>query len=256
MKSFINLENNKPGNTAIEKLKLALQNIEGSLNTAEFINLILQLEHEHLELLQKIHELNERTKELSLFYRIFNLMGNLPGMAYRCKHDKNRTMEFVSSGCIELTGYIPESITGNAEITFAEIIHPDDRQGIWDFIHKTTLNNEPFVLEYRIRTLQGEERWVWEKGRVINYGEDGKNSYLEGIVLDITDRKKTETELQKLKNDLEMQVVEKTKELHERISELERFHEATIEREFRIKELRNELQLLKKVNHDFDETGK
>lgn len=45
--------------------------------------------------------------------------------------------------------------------------------------------------------------------------------------------------------DLERKVKEKTKELNEHIKELERFHDATIDRELRIKELREELKRLK-----------
>ncbi len=63
--------------------------------------------------------------------------------------------------------------------------------------------------------------------------------------LDITDRKKAEDELNKLKENLESEVKQKTKELQERVADLERFQEATIEREFRIKELRDEIELLK-----------
>jgi|GEM_PF-1219015 len=63
--------------------------------------------------------------------------------------------------------------------------------------------------------------------------------------LDITDRKKAEDELRELKVNLEKEIEAKTKELTERVNELERFQEATIEREFRIKELRDELEQLK-----------
>jgi PAS domain S-box-containing protein len=65
------------------------------------------------------------------------------------------------------------------------------------------------------------------------------------LSIDITERKKTEEALRKLKDELEEQVEEKTKELKDRVLELERFQDATIEREFRIKELRDELQKLK-----------
>ncbi|MEE4197064.1 MAG: PAS domain S-box protein [Bacteroidales bacterium] len=63
--------------------------------------------------------------------------------------------------------------------------------------------------------------------------------------LDITERKKAEDELRELKENLEKEIQAKTRELTERVEELERFQEATIEREFRIKELRDELEQLK-----------
>ncbi len=62
---------------------------------------------------------------------------------------------------------------------------------------------------------------------------------------DITGRKRAEEELRTLKDHLEKEVAEKTRELQKRIVELERFHDATIEREFRIKELRDENERLK-----------
>ena len=40
------------------------------------------------------------------------LMDNLPGIAYRCKNDKNWSMEFISNGCLELTGYSPSELIG------------------------------------------------------------------------------------------------------------------------------------------------
>jgi len=61
----------------------------------------------------------------------------------------------------------------------------------------------------------------------------------------ITQRKNEEDELRKLKTDLEIQVAEKTKDLNERIAELEHFYNATIEREFRLKELREEIKQLR-----------
>jgi PAS domain-containing protein len=50
----------------------------------------------------------------------------------------------------------------------------------------------------------------------------------------------------RLYGDMELKISEKTKELNERIEELERFHDATIDREIRMKELRDELDRLKK----------
>ncbi|MBN2253243.1 MAG: PAS domain-containing protein, partial [Kosmotogaceae bacterium] len=69
-------------------------------------------------------------------------------------------------------------------------------------------------------------------------------------IANIVERNLAEAELRELKDDLEIQVVEKTKELNERIAELERFHDATIEREFRIKELSDEIEKLKREVRD------
>lgn len=75
--------------------------------------------------------------------------------------------------------------------------------------------------------------------------ENGTITGFHGITHDITAQKKAELALRKLKGQLEEQVAEKTKELNERIRELQRFHDATIDREFRIKALRDEIKQLK-----------
>jgi len=64
--------------------------------------------------------------------------------------------------------------------------------------------------------------------------------------LDITERQEAAWELEKLKQELENQVAEKTKQLNERIRELEQFYEATINREFRIHELTTRINELEK----------
>ncbi|MDD4029322.1 MAG: PocR ligand-binding domain-containing protein [Caldisericia bacterium] len=65
------------------------------------------------------------------------------------------------------------------------------------------------------------------------------------MVGEIVNRKIAEKELLRLNDELEKKIAEKTKDLKERVSELERFHDATIQREFRIKELRDEIEQLK-----------
>ncbi|MDD4614943.1 MAG: PocR ligand-binding domain-containing protein, partial [Caldisericia bacterium] len=65
------------------------------------------------------------------------------------------------------------------------------------------------------------------------------------LIGEIVTRKLTEKELLKLNDQLEKKIADKTKDLKERVSELERFHDATIQREFRIKELRDEIEQLK-----------
>jgi diguanylate cyclase (GGDEF)-like protein/PAS domain S-box-containing protein len=128
--------------------------------------------------------------------KISTLMSNLPGMAYRCLNDNKWTLNFVSDGCFNLTGYDPSNLIDNNGITFSDLIHPDDRDEVWDKVQVAVIEKKPFQLTYRIKTAKGEEKWVWEQGQSI-YGNDGKLSALEGFIIDITDRIKAEKDLRK-----------------------------------------------------------
>ena len=125
------------------------------------------------------------------------LLSNLPGLAYRCRNDRDWTIESVSQGCLALTGYQPADLVGNSRISFGQLIHPDDRQGVWDSVQATIENREPYQLTYRIITQSGEERWVWGHGCGI-FSADGALVALEGFITDITDRKQAEVALHKV----------------------------------------------------------
>ncbi|GIW79337.1 MAG: hypothetical protein KatS3mg105_1144 [Gemmatales bacterium] len=124
------------------------------------------------------------------------LMSNLPGLAYRCRIDKNWTMEFVSEGTIDLTGYQPDDFIGNRTLAFADLIHEDDRDMVWNEVQAALAENRPFRLLYRLKTATGEWKWVWEQGRGI-VGASGQYEYLEGFITDISDRKRFEEALQR-----------------------------------------------------------
>jgi PAS domain S-box-containing protein len=65
------------------------------------------------------------------------------------------------------------------------------------------------------------------------------------VTRDLTEHKQAKEALQKAHDELEKKVGERTEELQEKLNELERFRKATIDREFRIKELREEVERLK-----------
>jgi PAS domain S-box-containing protein len=124
------------------------------------------------------------------------LMENLPGMAYRCRNDRHWTMEFISQGCLALTGYQSADLLHNRTLSYAQLIHPDDREMVWDVIQAAVEAEEPFQLVYRIITASGEEKWVWEQGTgVLSPAGDVA---LEGFITDITERKQAEERAQRL----------------------------------------------------------
>jgi PAS domain S-box-containing protein len=131
---------------------------------------------------------NQRTLE--------TLISNLPGVAYKCRNDPQWTMEFVSDGCFQLTGHQAEDLIMNKKISYNDLIHPDDRQMVWETIQTSLKENKPFKIIYRIITSELENRYVWEQGRGI-FSSDGNLMVLEGFITDITDRITNEEEIKK-----------------------------------------------------------
>ncbi len=129
--------------------------------------------------------------------RLNVLMGNLPGMAYRCRFSPGWPMEFVSQGCLALTGFGADELTGEDGVQYGDLVHPDDRQYVLDAVTEAVREGRPFTLEYRIRTKDGGERCVWEQGRWVSRGDNGADR-LEGFIADITDRRRAEAERERL----------------------------------------------------------
>ncbi|MEO6197147.1 MAG: diguanylate cyclase, partial [Dehalococcoidia bacterium] len=121
------------------------------------------------------------------------LVSNLPGFAYRCRNDQNWTMEYVSDGVTDITGYPPEDLIAGRP-TFNDVIHPDDRETVWQRVQEAVESGEKYLLEYRLTSRDGDLIWVWEHGQAI-CDDDGEVVALEGFISDVTVRKLAEQEL-------------------------------------------------------------
>lgn len=144
--------------------------------------------------LEEVHRTNRNRALRESERRLSTLMANLPGMVYRCKDDRYRTMEFVCDGCLELTGYPAAHVVNNRKISYFDIVHPDDRELLKDKVRSALDEDTPFEITYRIFTKDGDERWVWEQGRKVCTYED--IDIVEGFITDITEKRKVEKELQ------------------------------------------------------------
>ncbi|MHC1695257.1 MAG: EAL domain-containing protein [Eubacteriales bacterium] len=122
------------------------------------------------------------------------LLDNLPGMAYRCKYDREWTMLFVSAGCFELTGYPPEMLLDNNELSFNDLISHDYREYLWNKWEHVLRCRGKLREEYELITASGDIKWVWEQGQGI-YDEQGNIIAIEGLIIDITQRKLHEMQL-------------------------------------------------------------
>jgi len=124
------------------------------------------------------------------------LLSNLPGMVYRCRNDKDWTVEFASEGCLELTGYHPSDLTGRKVSYGQDLIHPDDQGPVWDDVQAALREKRAFHLVYRIITANKKEKWVSEQGMGI-FSSNGDLLALEGFITDISERRQAEEELKK-----------------------------------------------------------
>lgn len=122
------------------------------------------------------------------------LISNLPGIVYRCHNDRDWTMEFMSGGCVDLTGYTAEDFV-SGRVRYGDIIHADDREQVWQAVQAGVDGRRAYRTTYRVTTKQGEERWLWEQGQGV-YGPDGGMIALEGFVTDLTELRRTQIELE------------------------------------------------------------
>ena len=127
--------------------------------------------------------------------KLSTLIGNLPGMAYRCLNNKDWTMLYISDGCKALTGYEPSELIMNRALSYNDLIVRKDRRHVWDSVQTAVDGNRPFTIEYRIRDKSRNERWVWERGLCVA-GLKGDELVLEGFISDITEKRQLQTQLQ------------------------------------------------------------
>lgn len=146
----------------------------------------------HIYIIRDITERKEMEKALKESERSKSvLLAHLPGLAYRCYVDRQWTMQFVSEGCRKLTGYAPESLLYNKELSFNDVIAPEYRDALWEEWERILPRRLPFKYEYEIITASGERKWVLEMGEGV-YSESGEAIAVEGVIIDISDRKEIE----------------------------------------------------------------
>lgn len=120
-----------------------------------------------------------------------SLVENIPGVAFRCRHDYGWTMLFISDAIEQVSGYPASDFIKNGVRPFVSVIHPEDVDLVFREIQKAIERGQPWDIEYRLVHRDGTLRWVHEKGCAI-YGPDGQIAYLDGFILDLTERKQAQ----------------------------------------------------------------
>jgi len=139
----------------------------------------------------RIRLLNNASQAEKRRLRIF--LDQLPGMAFNCLPDEHWTMTFVSNGCRTLTGYSPEMLIDNRDVSFDAIIAPEYRQSLHDLFRRIAVTRKNVHAEFEILTREGKRKWALAHGEIIS-GDNNTAEAIEGVILDITEKKRAEAE--------------------------------------------------------------
>ncbi len=138
---------------------------------------------------QKAAEQELRAREA----RFHTLVDNIPGAVYRCAYDTNFTMEFLSSAIEEITQY-PSTEFTTRHLAYSNLIYPEDVPLVNAAIAEAVAKHTAYTIEYRLRRADGNLVWVYEKGMAV-YGAQDEVLWLDGVIFDISERKRSEATL-------------------------------------------------------------
>ncbi|WP_291725776.1 PAS domain-containing protein [Bernardetia sp.] len=119
-----------------------------------------------------------------------SLSNNLQGIMYRALIDEDWTMKFISNGVERITGYPASDFIDNKVRSFSSIIHQEDNF-IDAEIEQAIKDKQPYKVEYRLVHKNGSVIWVEETGQIVE-DEINKVAYIDGVLMDITQRKEVE----------------------------------------------------------------
>jgi PAS domain S-box-containing protein len=126
---------------------------------------------------------------------LLSISARMNGCLYRCSNDTAYTMLFITESVEQMTGYPASDFLNNRVRTWVSVCHPDDTPAVDAAVGKALEQGSQWDLDYRLIGRNGAEIWVHETGGGV-FGANGDLLYLEGAIINVTDRKKLENEVQ------------------------------------------------------------
>lgn len=136
-------------------------------------------------------EAEEGRKEAEVRFRV--LVEHIPAVVYTESPDADPTRFYVSPQVESLFGYTAQEWTWTDNF-WIDRIHPDDREATLDNDERSNRTHEPFVGEYRFRL--SDHSWIWVRDVASFVDEPDGDGFWQGFMLDITQRKEAEQQLQ------------------------------------------------------------
>jgi PAS domain S-box-containing protein len=127
-----------------------------------------------------------------------SMVSNIPGVVYRCNFDANWTVLFITDAIENLSGYKATEFENSHVKSLAGLIHPEDYDRVMQSLKTGLEDFRQFNLEYRIITRFKTVKWISNSGRPV-YNDDNSIKWLDGFLLDNTERIMALEELKKAK---------------------------------------------------------
>jgi len=186
-----------------------------------------------------------------------NLVSNIPVGIYllHTKLGEPFVFEYVSPRTAEMVGASVESILANPQAAF-QVFHPDEIDNLMKVNQEHNINVQPFDWEGRA-IVNGEIIWL----HIASFPEqlEKGNVLWNGVVTDITERRKAEIELEIHRNHLEDLVKVRTEELDnankelkvqvEKQNEFELILQKSLEKEKELNEMKS--RFISTTSHEF-----
>lgn len=109
--------------------------------------------------------------------------------------DINDNDQWWSPRFYKMLGYEQDEIKATID-NFKALLHPEDRDQVFEAFDRHIENREPIKLEFRLETKTGDYKWV-ESSAKAEFDEQGKPIRMAGNIVNIDDRKQAEIELEK-----------------------------------------------------------
>ena len=144
-----------------------------------------------------LHDATNERNELA--QRLERVLGGVAEFVVSCELRDGRTIWTNPGPGAErmLGGPLPEGADGPT--VWYECVHPDDRPAL-DAYFERLAQREPAEATYRLRGLDGVERWVWARARP--HPGDGPVAY-DAVISDVTERERARIGLQLAREEAE-----------------------------------------------------
>ena|GEM_PF-579517 len=138
-------------------------------------------------------EAEKRVRETDVRYR--TLVEQLPAVTYVQEPFGDKRVTYVSPQTESVLGYPADREMLDPD-HWLNIMHPDDRERVFEEDRRTDDTGEPFRAEYRQFASDGRMVWVRDEATLV-LDEEGRPLYWQGIQYDVTEEKLVEEELRR-----------------------------------------------------------